>query len=204
MSIGDNGKGMMHGEFTSMTTLHETLPEFIPKPLAWGTYRSDTNIHFFLCQFVDMDDELCSLDTFPKLVAEIHNKGVSPTGKFGFPVTTYQGRLPQDPTECDTWEECFTRNIHIMFEHELASQGHDEEFVSLREQVMAKVIPRLLRPMETLGRKLVPRLVHGDLWEGNTGTDLETGMPKIFDACSMYAHNECPYCPIPIESSACH
>ncbi|KAK4182678.1 Fructosamine kinase-domain-containing protein [Podospora australis] len=191
VSIDDTGKGMMHGEFESMTALHGAMPELAPKPLSWGTYESDPNIHFFLCEFVDMDDgQLCSLDTFPKLMAKLHRKAVSPSGKFGFHVTTYQGRLPQDPTPCDTWEECFRRNIHIMFEHELASQGYEEEFAQLREAVMSKVLPRLLRPMETGGRKVVPTLVHGDLWEGNTGTDLETGIPKIFDACSLYAHNE--------------
>lgn len=181
----------MHGEYVSMTRLHDTMPKLTPTPLAWGTYESDDNIHFFLCSFHDMDNKLCSLETFPKLVAELHTRGVSPNGKFGFPVATYQGRLPQDPSETDTWEECFANNVKIMFDHELASQGPDDEITQLREKIMSKVIPRLLRPMETGGRKMVPRLVHGDLWEGNAGTDLETGLPKIFDACSLYAHNEC-------------
>lgn len=181
----------MNGEYVSMTRLHEIMPELTPKPLSWGTYESDNNIHFFLCSFHDLDDQLCSLETFPELVAELHTRGISPNGKFGFPIATYQGRLPQDPTETDTWEECFANNAKIMFDHEVAAQGPDDEIAQLREQVMTKVIPRLLRPMEVAGRKVVPRLVHGDLWEGNAGTDLETGMPKIFDACSLYAHNEC-------------
>jgi protein-ribulosamine 3-kinase len=54
---------------------------------------------------------------------------------------------------------------------------------------MAGVISRLFRPMEVAGREVVPRLVHGDLLEENTGTD--PGLPKIFDSCSLYAHNEC-------------
>ena len=69
---------------------------------------------------------------------------MSPNGKFEFHITTYQGQLAQDPTECDTWEECFTRNINLMFKHKLASQGYDEEFAQLRETLMAKVIRRLL------------------------------------------------------------
>ncbi|KMP03653.1 hypothetical protein CIRG_03346 [Coccidioides immitis RMSCC 2394] len=31
-------------------------------------------------------------------------------------------------------------------------------------------------------------LIHGDFWEGNTGTDAETGNTYVFDACSFYAH----------------
>lgn len=181
----------MHGEYMSMTRLHDATPQLTPEPLAWGTYESDNNIHFFLCSFHDMDDKLCSLETFPKLVAELHTRGISPNGKFGFPVATYQGRLPQDPTETYTWEECFSNNVKIMFGHELTAYGPDNEIAQLREKIMNEVIPRLLRPLEVGGRKVVPRLVHGDLWEGNAGTDLETGLPKIFDACSLYAHNEC-------------
>lgn len=181
----------MHGEYVSMTRLHDTMPSLTPTPLAWGAYESDNNIHFFLCSFHDMDNKLCSLETFPSLIAELHTRGVSPNGKFGFPIPTYQGRLPQDPSETDTWEECFKNNIKMMFNHELTAQGPDDEIAQLREKIMNKVIPRLLRPMEVGGRKVVPRLVHGDLWEGNAGTDLETGLPKIFDACSLYAHNEC-------------
>ncbi|KAK8136215.1 Fructosamine/Ketosamine-3-kinase [Apiospora sp. TS-2023a] len=190
VSIGDDGKGMMHGEYESMKCLNQALPELVPFPIAWGTYETDPGIHFFICTFYDMDEELCSLDTFPRLIAELHKQGISPNGKFGFPVTTYQGRLPQDPTWCDTWEECFSRNIDIIFEHEVKAQGPDDELAELRRTIMERVIPRLLRPMETDGRKVVPRLIHGDLWEGNAGTDLDTAIPKIFDACSWYAHNE--------------
>ncbi|KAK8034307.1 hypothetical protein PG993_009302 [Apiospora rasikravindrae] len=191
VSIGDDGKGMMHGEYESMKALHETMPELVPRPIAWGTYYTAKDVHFLLCEFHDMDEGLCSLATFPKLLAELHKKGVSPTGQFGFPVATYQGRLPQDPTWCDTWEECFSRNLDVMFEHELRAQGPgDAELAELRRIVMTRVVPRLLRPMESGGRRVVPRLIHGDLWEGNAGTDLATEVPKIFDACSWYAHNE--------------
>ncbi|CAJ2513651.1 Uu.00g017700.m01.CDS01 [Anthostomella pinea] len=164
LSIGDDGKGMMHGEYESMKALHETLPDLVPQPIAWGTYETDPDIHFFICTFCDMKEGLCSLDEFPKLVVALHEKGVSPTGKLGFPVTTYQGLLPQDPTWCDTWEECFSRNIDIYFEHELRAQGPDEEIAELRDTIMTR--------------------------EGNAGTDRATNVPKIFDACSWYAHNE--------------
>ncbi|KAK8066273.1 Fructosamine kinase-domain-containing protein [Apiospora hydei] len=191
VQAGDDGKGMMHGEYESMKVLHKTMPELVPNPIAWGTYFTAKDIHFLLCEFHDMDEGPCSLDTLPELLAELHKKGVSPTGQFGFPIATYQGRLPQDPTWCDTWEECFSRNLDIMFEHELQAQGPgDAELAELRRTVMTRVVPRLLRPMESGGRRVVPRLIHGDLWEGNAGTDRATAIPKIFDACSWYAHNE--------------
>lgn len=176
-----------------MTALYGASPNIVPKPLAWGTYDTNPDIHFFLCQFRKMTYQSPDVNNLPMCVAKMHINGTSPTGKFGFPVTTYQGRLPQDNTECDTWEESFSKGIQRFFELEEQAQGFDEEMVELRKGIMEKVIPRLLRPMETEGRKVVPTLVHGDIWHGNTSQDDDTGDPVIFDACSSYAHNECEY-----------
>src|SRR5213592_14633 len=118
VSQNDIGKGMMSGEFASMSALHDTMPDLAPKPIAWGTYTSNPNVHFFLCSFHDMTDEVPDVEVFPAKIAELHMKGVSPNGKFGFPVITYQGRLPQDTTWCDTWEECFSRSLKRMLELE--------------------------------------------------------------------------------------
>jgi len=166
------------------------LPEIAPKPIAWGEYANEADTYFFLCDFHDMTDEVPDVSDFPEMVAKLHKKGVSPSGKFGFPVPTFQGRLPQDTTECDTWEESFSRSIRRFFELEANSQGYEQEMTELREAIMDKVIPKLLRPLESEGRSIVPCLVHGDLWDGNTSVDAATDRPVIFDACSSYAHHE--------------
>lgn len=184
---------MMSGEFASMSAIHKAAPDLAPKAIGWGQYAEDPEIYFFLCAFHDMTDDIPNVSSFPAMLAQMHKNGVSPTGKFGFPVTTYQGRLPQDTTECDTWEESFSRSIGRFFELEEESQGQEEEMSQLRKAIMEKVIPRLLRPLETEGRKVVPRLVHGDLWDGNTSVDAATDLPIIFDACSSYAHHECGF-----------
>ena len=51
------------------------------------------------------------------------------------------------------------------------SQGPDVELKVLLGQMISKIIPRLLRPLETGGRQINPRLVHGDLCSGNVSTD---------------------------------
>ena len=61
---------------------------------------------------------------------------------------------------------------------------------SLMQQVFAKVIPRLLRPMETSGHSLTSTLLHGDFWHGNVSTDVETGDPVTYDASAFWGHNE--------------
>jgi protein-ribulosamine 3-kinase len=61
----------------------------------------------------------------------------------------------------------------------------------LSEQLLEKVIPRLLRPLETGPVTLQPCLIHGNLWYGNTAIDLDTGKPITFDASALWGHNEC-------------
>ena len=48
----------MSGEFSSMTALHNTIPDATPEPVGWGTYASNPDVHFFLCKFIDMIDEV--------------------------------------------------------------------------------------------------------------------------------------------------
>ena len=57
-----------------------------------------------------------------------------------------------------------------------------------------KVIPRLLRPLESGGRSISPSLVHGDLWYGNAGIINELGEGIVYDPASFWAHNECTSC----------
>lgn len=187
----DIGKGMVSGEFVSMTALYNAIPDLTPMPIAWGTYASDANVHFFLCSFVDMTNEIPDRETLPEKVAKLHEKAVSPNGKYGFSVPTYQGRIPQEVAWKDTWEEFFLASLKRILTVEETSQGSDAEMKQLTEQLIKRVVPRLLRPLETGGRQIQPRLVHGDLWDGNTSTDIANNLPKIFDATSIYAHNEC-------------
>ena len=181
----------MSGEFASMSALHSVLPEIVPRPIAWDTYASEPNVHFFLCAFHEMTDDVPDIQKLPAKVAELHEKGVSPNGKYGFPVPTFQGRLLQETEWSDSWEDFFSNSMKRMLALEEAAQGPDVEMRRLSEALINKVIPRLLRPLETGGRQIQPRLVHGDLWDGNTSTDIATDVPVIFDAASFYAHNEC-------------
>jgi len=137
-----------------------------------------------------MVEELPEIEAFTSSVARLHKSAVSPNGKYGFPVTTYMGPLPQDNKWCDTWEEYFAQGMRRMLELERDAQGPSEELDQLAVKLYDKVIPRLLRPLTTL-RSIEPVIIHGDLWYGNCCTDIATGKPIVFDACVFYAHNEC-------------
>jgi protein-ribulosamine 3-kinase len=69
--------------------------------------------------------------------------------------------------------------------------GPSEDLQELLPSFYEKVIPRLLRPLQTSGKKLKPVLVHGDIWYGNIATNAKTDAPIMFDSSVSWAHNEC-------------
>lgn len=90
-----------------------------------------------------------------------------------------------------SWEKFFSKSLRHALDLEIQAKGPDPELDALLPILFDKVIPRLLRPLETDGRSIKPSLVHGDLWYANAGLDMETGQSVIFDVCCFYAHNEC-------------
>lgn len=182
---------MIYGEFTSMSLIYEAAPSLVPRPIAWGSYSTINDVHFFLCDFHNMTDEPPYINIFPAKLAELHRKATSPSGKFGFTVPTYYGNIRLVHGWADTWEEYFTTRTKALLARELEMQGPSEELQGLATPFFEKVVPRLLRPLETEGRSIKPCLVHGDLWHGNVAMDGNTERPIIFDAACFYAHNEC-------------
>ncbi|KAI9770333.1 MAG: hypothetical protein M1840_003492 [Geoglossum simile] len=189
---GMRGRDMMKGAFESETAFFSFASESVPKPIGWGTYESDKNRHFYICNFQDMIEGLPDRVKFPALVARIHLKSMdkSPTGKFGFPVTTHLANLPNDNSWRDTWEEWYSAAMQRILELEERVQGPDPELTDLSKGLLEKVIPRLLRPLQTRGRNIKPCLIHSDLWLGNVKPDAETKEPIIFDSCGFWGHNE--------------
>lgn len=182
---------MIYGEFESMKAIYAVLPDFAPKPIAWGTYQTLPDTHFFLCDYREMIDEMPDPHKFTSRLAALHQKSQSPNGKFGFHTTTYSGNLPQMNEWEDSWETYFSKSMRKALDLELAAKGDDPEFAVLVPILFEKVIPRLLRPLEKEGRSIKPSLVHGDLWYANSGIDVNSDESLIFDACCFYAHNEC-------------
>ena len=174
-----------------MEEIHKTMPNLAPKPYGFGQLRSaPTPTYFFLCEFVNISDELPDPKLLGVRLAELHRKSQSPTGKFGFYCPTYDGKLPQTTEWDSSWASFFAKLIQGIAKLDAGVNGPWDELQEALDRTCEKVIPRLLGALQENGRKLKPCLIHGDLWEGNIGTDLETGELYIFDAASYYGHNE--------------
>lgn len=120
IATGDVGRGMCQGEFEGIKVLYQVVPGGVPRPVAWGTYSANADTHFYLCDFIDMIEALPDIPAFCAMLAKLHRESIplSPNGKFGFPITTYEGTMWQDVTWCDTWEESFTRHFKAFVEQE--------------------------------------------------------------------------------------
>jgi len=204
---------MFASETASAEAIRAIVPDMVPRPLAWGAYASSPLTHFYLAEFrplatraivvaattisttLESNPEPILPDParFAAKIAALHRDSVSPTGKFGFGITTYSGTLPHDNGWEDSWQVFFSKSLRAALEHEARAKGADDEVDRLAASVFETVIPRLLGPLESAGRSVKPALVHGDLWYGNAGVHAETGEPFVFDACCFYAHNECEW-----------
>ncbi|KAJ5094547.1 alcohol dehydrogenase [Penicillium angulare] len=190
ISTGPAGKDALKGEFEATSTIYSIVPDFCPKPIAWGTFYDDPDSHFYLCKFYSFTNGVPEPSLFCERLAELH-LSPSPEGKFGFHCTTYNGDLPQDNTWFDSWEAFFAHGLRHILKLRDIRAGTNDELDALLPELFEKVIPRLLRPLETGGRKIKPSLVHGDLWWGNAGIiNSATREGIIYDPASFYAHNE--------------
>lgn len=182
---------MMEGEHRSMTEIYSYMPEFVPKPIAQGRFQqASPETFFFLMEFVELGPEVLEPQDFCRLLAQLHTMSISPTGKFGFHQVTFQGPNPQNTNWESSWCTYFTKLLTEWLDREVSLSGPQPEYEATYKEFVKDIVPQILEPLQSDGRSLKPCLIHGDLWEENTGLNLETGIPVVFDACVMYAHNE--------------
>jgi len=109
---------------------------------------------------------------------------------FGFHVTPFYGPPPMIVDWTINWEHFWTREFRSGLTYAQKMRGRNPELVQVADEFIAKVVPRLLRPLQTGGRNIKPSLCHGDLWDGNIRTDVKTQLPVVFDPCAFYGHHE--------------
>ena len=140
--------------------------------------------------------------SFAAKLAKLHSTPAPvPTGyqerMFGFPVTTCCGDTPQDNTYKRSWAEFYAENrLLAVLRRSEERHGRDEGLRELVEEVVQRVVPRLLGDGHLGGENgVVPVVVHGDLWSGNWGKDKVRGgdgveEDVVFDASACYGHSE--------------
>ena len=185
------GKAMLEGEFNSMCELYNTAPTFVPKPYTWGQLNiSSPDTYYFLCDFIEMTNQIPDPVQLCTKLVQLHQTSVSPTGKFGFHINTCQGNLPQQTAWNSTWVDFYVQLLQGAMQLNRERNGTWKNLEQVVDRLITHVVPQVLGPLEKEGRAVKPTLIHGDLWDGNIGTDFENGEVYVFDASVYYAHNE--------------
>ncbi|KAJ0108547.1 hypothetical protein J7T55_002151 [Diaporthe amygdali] len=194
VSKGRAGLDLIRAVWASETAINGVIPEFTPHPLSIGAYKSDSNTHFFLADFIDMvEDVIPEPEKYMAPVVALHSRtmGRSPNGRFGFHTSTAYGDLLQDNTWETSWEAFWARIMRQAFETEEQICGpHDERLRTLKAAWFDSVLPRYLHPLESDGRSVTPCLVHADLWPGNCKYTLDRDSVCVYDANAFWGHNE--------------
>jgi protein-ribulosamine 3-kinase len=181
---------MANAEFEAEKAISAIIPDNVVKPIAAGVSENDSSKAFFISRFRTFSSETPSPRQLVSILKKLHGASVSPTGKFGFHVTTYWGPAQMVNDWVDTWEEYYARQFRSDIAYAQKVFGEDPELQELADLLEDKVIARLLRPLQTGGRSIKPSLCHGDLWDGNVHIDMHTREPVLFDSCAFYGHNE--------------
>ncbi|KAL4797444.1 Fructosamine kinase-domain-containing protein [Aspergillus venezuelensis] len=193
----ETDREMMEGEFNALLELHKTLPDSVPRSYGWGKLSVSgpgADTYFLLLEFIEMCDPLTLRDPEPeqlcRKLARLHRESTSPTGMFGFHVTTCQGNVPLYVPWEKSWTVFYSNLLSCVLARDTLLNGPWANLNTLAARAVESVIPRLLAPLESNGRLIKPSLIQGDMWEGNTGTSPVTGNIYLFDAAVFYAHSE--------------
>lgn len=105
---------------------------------------------------------------------------------FGFEIDNTVGTTPQINTWTKEWVPFF---VEFRLEHQLRLLEQKYGDAEIR-QWGEKFIMRY--PSFFAGLKIVPSLLHGDLWSGNTAAD-SAGNPVVYDPAVYYGHHEAEF-----------
>ncbi|KAK8075420.1 hypothetical protein PG997_010083 [Apiospora hydei] len=139
-----------------------------------------------------MYDTIPTAHDWAATVSRLHlnSMGRSPTGKFGFHVTTHLANVPVNNTWKSSWQALWAQQMESLFGQDEILHGPDDEVTRLKELYLTRAIPRFLAPLEFNGRTIKPCLIHSDLWPGNIKPAAATNELIMFDSCAYWGHNE--------------
>lgn len=109
--------------------------------------------------------------------------------KFGFDCPTSCGSIPQINEWVDDWVAFYARHRLDKTIRELLSDHGDRELSESWSQLQLKM-GKFFCDIISRDEKIVPALLHGDLWSGNAAQLSDKSDPIIYDPSSFYGHNE--------------
>lgn len=170
---------MFEAEFKALQIIEQTATLRVPKPYYYG---KNENMCFLIMEYIELSGHIpSSQEKLGHQLAKMHLTKFARS--FGFEMNNTIGLTTQINNWTKNWVTFF---IHYRLEFQLRvveKNYEDYELVSLGIKFIEKF------PQFFEGLKVLPSLLHGDLWSGNTAKNLE-GNPVVYDPSSYYGHHE--------------
>ena len=129
---------MAEAEYESQKALAAVIPDNAVIPMAWGTFQEDSSKAFFLTGFGNLRDRSPPPLQFLAILKKLYQTSVSPTDKFGFDVTTYNGPPKMVNNWTDSWEGYSGRQFRSDISYLQQVYGEDAELADLTEEFLKK------------------------------------------------------------------
>lgn len=148
----------------------------VPEPVCYG---DDQRQSYIVLEYLDMGGR-ADQSVLGEQLACMHQATAK---QFGWRMDNTIGATHQPNAWRDSWLD-FWRDQRLGFQLQLAAKnGYGGELQSLGEKLLVDM-PKLFS-----GRKILPSMLHGDLWGGNVA-GLTDGTPVIFDPAFYYGDRE--------------
>jgi len=174
-----------HGLKQLKLQLTSQNPLYIPEVYAVG---SDEQYAWFICEYIDLTSHGSQNDAaLGQGLALLHQQCASQeqdTNLFGLTSNNFIGDSPQPNQQKSHWGTFFDHQ-RIRSQLQLAKQNGFYHLFQHEAKQLLTILPLLLADHQPR-----PSLLHGDLWAGNKGIDVQ-GRPIIFDPAIYYGDREC-------------
>ena len=169
---------MLTAEAEGLQELARAKAVRVPRVLAIGVADESA---FLALEWIDLAGSASAASA--QFGAQLARQHRTLAEKFGWHQDNTIGSTPQINSRSDSWP-AFFRDHRLRYQLELAARnGYGGRLQERGAELLARVDEFLA------DHRVQPSLLHGDLWSGNVGVDIE-GTPVIFDPAVYYGDRE--------------
>ncbi|KAI1189293.1 Fructosamine/Ketosamine-3-kinase [Nemania serpens] len=182
---------MTRGAFEAEHALCEFVPEHVPRPVSHGAYSTRFDLYHYLCEFVEMAEEVPNPVAWAGAAAALHKRSMAkPAKQFGFHCTNYSAHVPIAHKWKPSWEAAWASQMKSLMNQDNCLHGMNEEYSNLQASFFDVVIPKYLGPLESGGRSITPCLIHSGLRPGNVKPRVGSESVCMLNSSAYWGHHE--------------
>ena len=172
------GVDVLKTEFESLKLINVLLPSLYPQALLLDCSKNEGAL---IMQFHNLASLTNSnAGDAGRALAEQHKQSHD---EFGWESDNYIGMTPQANKWTSNWVDFFREQRLLPMLDNAMAKG-------LSQASALRVNGVISNLNQLLPHKVIPSLVHGDLWSGNLAWDCGTSKPLFYDPAPYYGHRE--------------